>query len=403
MIRWIRPNLGTSPFDEIGRSDVFVLDVRHLLDKSGNTVEAVSELLARGRAALDDGRTVVVACDFGISRSNAIAAGLLGLVTQTRYRVALQDVAERTGEHDIKTDMALIVAKALEGEVSAGSADRVLVTGAAGFVGKALCESFSGSDRVLSLNRSDMDLSLGALPLLDYCRDMSVRQIVHLAYPRGYTNPSATGASLNMVRNVLEVCKHTGARLIFVSCHVVYSGMFGDHLLNEAAPLCPRGVFGDMKALEETLVEAHVRRGEVTRSICRFTPIYGPGGTRPRLIKTFQQAAKAGQVIRTHKYRNGRPKLDLLYVTDAVRAIRSVLDHRGADIFHFGSGAFQETRGIAAQICEIGGLPFRHEELPVEDDVSNIAFDAAKAKEVLGWSAQAGFAEGLAACLSRFD
>lgn len=78
---------------------------------------------------------MVVACDFGISRSNAIAAGILSLVENKSYDRAVQEVVDATAEREIKLDLVEAVRLAL-GEVRQ-QADRrtVLVTGATGFKG----------------------------------------------------------------------------------------------------------------------------------------------------------------------------------------------------------------------------------------------------------------------------
>jgi len=120
------------------------------------------------------------------------------------------------------------------------------------------------------------------------------------------------------------------------------------------------------------------------------------------LIKAFYHAAKGGQAIRTHRYRNGMPMLDLLYVDDAVRAILSMLDYGDPDVFHFGTGHLHSTREIAADICQVAGLPFVHEEIEVDDVAANIAFASGKAEQLLGWKPRTRLGDGLAACLQGF-
>ena len=78
MIRWITDELGTAPFTDSEISDdLNVLDVRDLVDKHGNSPEATREKIDQGVSLLQQGGRLVVCCDYGISRSNAIAAGIL--------------------------------------------------------------------------------------------------------------------------------------------------------------------------------------------------------------------------------------------------------------------------------------------------------------------------------------
>ncbi len=78
-IRWITSQLGTAPALQFEvADDMNVIDVRDLIvDKSGNHVEAVRQKIVAGQESLRSGKRTVVCCDYGISRSNAIAAGIL--------------------------------------------------------------------------------------------------------------------------------------------------------------------------------------------------------------------------------------------------------------------------------------------------------------------------------------
>lgn len=78
MIRWITPFLGTAPAGSTDiEPDTGIVDVRDLVDKSGNDPRSVRAKIEQGVALLDEGRRVVVCCDYGVSRSNSIAAGIL--------------------------------------------------------------------------------------------------------------------------------------------------------------------------------------------------------------------------------------------------------------------------------------------------------------------------------------
>src|SRR3972149_1542382 len=79
-IRWITPLLGTAPallFHQ--EADMNIIDVRDLVDKAGNRADAVRQKITEGCESLREGKKTVVCCDYGISRSNAIAVGILAL------------------------------------------------------------------------------------------------------------------------------------------------------------------------------------------------------------------------------------------------------------------------------------------------------------------------------------
>jgi UDP-glucuronate decarboxylase len=205
---------------------------------------------------------------------------------------------------------------------------------------------------------------------------------------------------LAMLRTVLETCKLLHIRLVFISSWVVFAGYATDDLcVDETFPLRPKGVYSDSKYLEERLVEAYAQRGEIATSICRLSPLYGPGGDRPRLIKTFHEAITAGKRVRTHRYLNGPPKLDLLYIDDAADAVARIVTHAGNEVFHLGSGKLHSTAEIADMIAKLADHQLNHEEIAIEDHVANVAMDFAKARRLLGWQPRMELRDGLSLCL----
>lgn len=396
MTHWITPRLGTCKYDERPPGDSYLLDVRHLVDKGGNSPRVIAECIDTGVAALQSGRAVLVACDFGVSRSNSIAAGILSVIEKCTFDEAVGRVLAATGETEIKLDMIESVRRALpQNEVYVANGT-VLLTGGTGFIGRFLAPRLRKSQRVATPGRDILNLDDGALKLAAYCRSEGVSQIVHLAYPRVYTNVGAMAASLAMLRAVLDTCKLLAIRLVFVSSTVVYGGHKATLLIaDENTPFRPKGAYGDAKFLEEMLVATYTERGDIRRSICRLAPVYGPGGDRPRLIKNFQESILSGKTIQTHLYLNGRPALDLLYVDDAVEAIARTLESNANGTFHFGSGTTHTTIEIAEIIARGLNRPLTVKELLIDEYIANIQMNAAKAQAALDWSPTVPLEEGI--------
>jgi len=400
MIRWIRERLGTAPYNDINLAGCTIVDVRDLVDKAGNPAGAISKLVLDAVRAYQAGETVVVACDFGISRSNAIAAGVLSVVEEMSYSQALRDVAERTGEREIKIDVATAVAQAFGATERRPHSARPLITGASGFLGGALLRSLGGRHDALGPSRSELDLEAGTLALAEYCDRESVGQIVHLAYPRAYTNTESAAKSMLMLRNILDVCRSRDIRLILVSGAVVFSGYTGaDLVADEGFEPCPKGVYGETKFIEETLVSMHSNRGDVRSVVCRLSSVYGPGGQRPRFIHTFFRRAMLGETIVTHRYENGRPAVDLLFIDDAVDALRLVIDSEIQGVVHFGSGHLDTTFELAKTIVSIAGADVRVEELAIAETTANVALNSSRALHELHWSSRVNVPDGLARTL----
>src|SRR3954468_14641968 len=98
-IRWITPTLGTAAATEVvGADDLSVVDVRELVDRAGNRSDAILEKIRDGVASVRQGRRTVVCCDYGMSRSNAVAAGVLACLEDIPFDAAVRRVREATGE-----------------------------------------------------------------------------------------------------------------------------------------------------------------------------------------------------------------------------------------------------------------------------------------------------------------
>ncbi len=168
-IRWITPLLGTAPASSIdGDTDITVVDVRNLVDKAGNPIDVVREKIREGAKSLVQGKRTVVCCDYGMSRSNAVAAGVLAKFDNIGFDAALRQVLDATGEKEIKLGPIGAVRAAL-GE-SAAQKDRrsqrsVLVTGGNGFLGKAFRLTAGDKFDLSAPARSEVDISLGSTQL----------------------------------------------------------------------------------------------------------------------------------------------------------------------------------------------------------------------------------------------
>ena len=390
MIRWISDRLGTAPAlsPEIAPG-MARLDVRDLVDKFGNDTAAVRAKIDQGVALLASGMPLVVCCDYGISRSNAIAAGILAVSEGVALPEAVRRVMAATGETEIKLEPLDVVRRALSGGESTrrSGGSRVLLTGGSGFVGQRLQTALAGRVETVVAAGSEIDLTAGATALGLLAQEYEVDQIVHLANPRVYTSNRAMGDTLTMLRNVLDVCRVSRARLVFVSSWEVYSGYRAAELLaDEATPHLPKGPYAEAKLLAEALIAHHRARHDLDVTIVRSAPAFGVGSDKPKFLHNFARAAQAGQgPIRTHRYANGDPKLDLLHIDDLVAALAAVVATRSAGDFNIGGGRLWGTAEIARHMVELAGRDIAVEQQVVQDDVGNILMDSSRAREVLAW------------------
>ena len=269
MIRWIVDGtLGTAAYSDDLRAIATIVDVRELADRPGNDPHALRLKVEEGIAALNRGDRVIVTCDFGISRSNAIAAGILAKWQKQSLDWAVDETVARTQEPSIKLDVISAIRRAMFEGPASTDPGCVLVTGATGFLGYNLLAALSNKLEVFAPGRSEIDLLGAATQLERFCRDRRVGQILHLAHPRFFTTNEAMGQSLTMLKNLIDVCRVLEIRLILPSSRAVFSGYRSDgRWVGPDAVLRPKGVYGETKYLQEILVSTAVSNEEIDAAV----------------------------------------------------------------------------------------------------------------------------------------
>ncbi|MBU1003189.1 MAG: NAD(P)-dependent oxidoreductase [Proteobacteria bacterium] len=396
MICWITERLGTAPFSSVLPEGAVRVDIRELVDRGGNPAE---ELLGRTDAALEaleSGWRVLLCCDHGISRSNAMAALVLALAEGLSFSVAVRRVLDATGDAEMHLDM-LGTARAAyarrSGEAEIRRDDSCwLLTGGQGYLGSALRRAAPPGVRIAAPSHGELDLLRGSAGLDLFVRDHGVSRILHFATPRVGNVNSALGESLVMLRNVLDTCAANGASLLLPSRWEVFSGDEGTRIeADEERPLRPKGILGDTKFLLETLAQEYAQRSGLEVTILRSGLVYGRGGG-PNFMQGFVRRALGGGPIVTHAYRNGPPALDLLHQDDWVRACLSLLkDGAGGGVYHCGSGRLVQTHDVALGIATALSSPSRVEAVRIDDVTANVLLVSEKLNRATGWTPEKEF------------
>ena len=404
-IRWITPLLGTAAATAVqNESDIYIVDVRDLVDKAGNGTEAIRAKIRQGVESLTQGNRTVVCCDYGMSRSNAIATGILSSFDKKDFDAALHQVQEATGETQIKLEPLNAVREALGLLSSVRKLDikqrTVLVTGGGGFLGRALCASIGSEFKILAPTRSQLDIGLGSTQLDLLVRETGIDCIVHLANPRIYTSNVAMGQTITMLKNVIDVCLARDIPLVYPSGWEIYSGYAGILSASEATPALPRGPYGEAKHLAEILIEHSRRTAGFRCALLRSSPIYGVGGDKPKFIYNFIEKARRSQTIVTHCYRNGPPGLDLMYVDDLVSALVATLKSGFTGTVNLGTGVLTSTMQIAQILRDSLESKSNIEQTTIEADVASIAMVSRHAQAALDWRPTVSLESGLERLLS---
>lgn len=274
---------------------------------------------------------------------------------------------------------------------------KIAVTGSNGFIGQHLLPKMkdAGYD-IIMLNRSNgFDLSdesaIAKIPDADI--------IVHLAglsfVPESYDIPATYyHNNINSTLNVLEYCRRSGARMIFLSSYVY--GIPEYLPIDEQHPIRSLNPYGESKIISERLCEAYNRDFKTAITIFRPFNIYGPGQNDNFLIPLIVKGIQRGSIV----LKDERPKRDYVHVSDVTDAIIAAIRHNspGFDIYNIASGASTSIGGLIDIARSCKNIPdfevtFTQERRPNEvlDTVGSIE----KIGRELGWVPRIGLKEGM--------
>ena len=403
-IRWITDQLGTSPWkEELFDNPFSVVDVRLLRDASGNSPELVLEKITTALDNLNDGKRVVICCDHGISRSNAIAACVLSKVKSIGLEEALQQVISATGETGIKIDFVQDLRQVLGVSLTSATDPNVLVLGLDGLVGRTICKALC-TDQLYYNIESNHELLWNPVLLDAAMQQSACNHILFCWHPRGLDTNTAAGQLITVLRNVLEVCRVREAGIVFLSGQQVFSGCreVGLSSYGEADELSPASAAGYGLFLAELLLQQYTKSYGLCTLIVRTSYVYGPGDERPWLVNTLIRKALDGEDIITHRYCNGSPLIDLIHVDDLVNALLLAVQQRLKGVLHVSAKDMITTGDLAEMIVRASGSRSTLTSIDMPDDFRSVCLESRIGTAIPAWMPKVGLEEGLKGLINDF-
>jgi dTDP-glucose 4,6-dehydratase len=297
---------------------------------------------------------------------------------------------------------------------------RVLITGAAGFLGSHLCERFlkEGMYVIAMDNLITGDLRniehLMPDPNFEF-NHHDVTKFVHipgdLDYIMHFASPASPIDYLKIpiqtlkvgamgTHNLLGLALAKKARFIIASTSEVY----GDPLVHPQTeeywghvnPIGPRGCYDEAKRYQEAITMAYHRYHGVETRIVRIFNTYGP---RMRLNDGRVLPAFIGQALRGEDitiFGDGSQTRAFCYVDDLVEGIYRLLLSDYELPVNIGNPSEITIKEFAEEIIALTGTDQKvvYKDLP-QDDPKQRQPDISKAREILGWEPKVGRAEGL--------
>lgn len=396
MISWITDKIGTCAYNNsLEKKDFHIIDVRNLVDKSGNSSDAIKEKIDSSLNFLKQNQKIVICCDYGMSRSNAIAAGVIAKHNNISFNEALAYVLEKT-QQEIKLEVLSVVQNAVEENTPIYFAEtRILVTGGTGLIGKNIIPLLQKYHFVIFPTREELDLLASPTNLRTYIQTHHITHILHLASPRIHNSYKSFSDALSMLRNILEVCRIYSIHLCYLSGWVVYSGYESNELMvNEETPLWPKGLYGETKYFCENLIDYYIKQYSIKYTIFRSSAVYGTGDMPKFLYNFINKAANNSEII-THEYANGLPKLNLLHIDDLANFFQIFFLDIQEGYFNLSSSNFYSTFAISQHIVKILNSTSSIKTQKIDGNNSNIFLNSKKAQKVFNWSPQVQWEESL--------
>jgi len=304
---------------------------------------------------------------------------------------------------------------------------RVLITGAAGFIGSHLCDRFIqegyeviGMDNLLTGSLSNIEHLFPLQEFSFYHHDVS--KFIHVPGPLDYILHFASPASpidyLKMpiqtlkvgslgTHNCLGLAKAKKARILVASTSEVY----GDPLVHpqpeeywgNVNPVGPRGVYDEAKRFQEAITMAYHNFHGLETRIVRIFNTYGPRMRVDdgRALPTFFSQALQGKGLTV--FGDGSQTRSFCYVSDLIEGIYRLLLSNEWRPVNIGNPHEISLLDFAKEIIALSGTTTKISFKPLpQDDPKQRQPDISRANEVLGWEPKITREQGLALTYEYF-
>jgi UDP-glucose 4-epimerase len=283
----------------------------------------------------------------------------------------------------------------------------VFVTGAAGFIGSALCRHLlTLGHRVVGYD----DLSRGRREFLpdgvhlvhgdirdgDRLRaavaEAKPESLVHLAamhfIPDCIARPKETmEVNVEGTRRVLDSCRESQVRhVVFASSAAVYAPV-DDSCVEDSTPLGPLEVYGESKIAGEELVRAFQDETGVPAAILRLFNAVGRNETNPHVVPHIFESLKRSDAVRLG---NVAPRRDYIDTRDVAEAIVAAAGRSsGLDVFNVGTGRAYSVSDLLERLRRILGRPITVVQEPVRvraNERMTLLADIERIRRETGWT-----------------
>ncbi len=264
---------------------------------------------------------------------------------------------------------------------------KAFVTGGAGFIGTRLIAELTRlGHRVVAPSRADLDIT-DPSALRAAVRTVAPDWVFHLAALTTGNEDEMTRVNVGGTTHVIDAAADISVRAIIVAGTNMEYGDVATPFLEETIPH-PMSAYGRTKL--EATYRALEKNSVVPVTVLRFSNVYGPGGRS--FIEKLREALRAGTRVQV----SDTAVRDFIHVDDVVQALIAAavkIDTVRGQVINICSGEVYTTAELVRTAAQMRGVPLGRvmaQEpyiLALTDQISNAASNA-RARELLGWSAQ---------------
>jgi UDP-glucose 4-epimerase len=280
---------------------------------------------------------------------------------------------------------------------------KILLTGAAGFIGRHTLARLEGEHDVYPLVREAPDgsrewIEQDLTQRLDLARlPERIDAVIHLAqshryreFPEGAEDVFAV--NVHSTFRLLEYARHAGARtFVLASTGGIYG--YSYEALLETAPANPLNFYLTSKHVAESLLVNY--QALFPTVVFRFFFVYGRG-QGPMLVPTLIEKVRKGDQISVA----GRPgqRINPIHVGDAVEAFPRALELGRSDVFNIAGDEIVAIRELVGMIEQATGEPAHVRHIDPEHE-GDLIGDNSRMKELLGVKPRMPLLEGIRSML----
>ncbi|WP_052118541.1 NAD-dependent epimerase/dehydratase family protein [Erwinia oleae] len=290
---------------------------------------------------------------------------------------------------------------------------KILVTGAAGLIGKAATRALRNEGfQVLATDRAASDhckaLDFTDSAATDALASSAIEAIVHCGAISGPAdareNPQLIApVNVGGTMNLLELGRKAGIRrMIYCSSTSVYGDIAGDGPVIEDVVLRPKSLYGASKAAAELIVTGHGQQFGISTVSLRISTVYGPDRRHFCAVRTLLDAAVRGHCgILEHGLHDFR---QYVHVDDVAAAIVLALkaDRPAQSAYTITGGERRDLGSIADLVARlVPGFDYRIGESPDPGEDRHPIFSIAAAASDLGFQPRISMEHGMAELMTH--